>query len=363
MNIRILAVAIGAAVLQGLSACSGQNADAAAKKEDPAIPVEVAPVASGPIEAAYRGTATLEAEDEAVVMAKQTGVIEQILVEEGDRVRAGQVLARLETDKLRLQATRAKAEMERLEQGFKRNESVFQRNLVSREAYERSKFDLDAARADYDLAALALRESELKSPFEGVVTSRFVKLGNLVQVNSQLFRVTKLDRLRAAIYVPERDIYKLRPAHGVKLTVDAWPGRQFIGHVARINPVVDATTGTIKVTVDMDRGQTELKPGMFARAEILYDRRAAALLVPKDAVLVEDAAESVYVVADGKARRRPVKTGYSDAEHYEVVEGLKAGESVVTTGQASLKDDARVEVVKPFGAAPATLATSAAGAG
>lgn len=315
------------------------------EKEQPAIPVEVAVVATGPIEAAYRGTATLEAEEEATVLAKQGGVIEQVLVEEGDRVSAGQVLARLETDKLSFELARNKADMDRLEQDFVRNKSVYQRNLVSREAYERSQFELEAARAAYDLARLALREAQIEAPISGVVTTRYIKRGNQIQPETEAFRITQMDRLRAAIYVPERDIHKLKPEHRVTLSTDAWPGRTFGGRVQLINPVVDPTTGTVKVTVFMDQDQADLKPGMFARAEILYDRRESALLVPKDAVLTEDARQAVYVVADGKALRRPIRTGYADAQHYEVLEGLVAGDQVVTTGQANLKDDAKVVAV------------------
>lgn len=322
------------------------------KKEEPAIPVEVANVSIGTIDAAYRGTATLEAENEATVMAKQGGVIEQVLVEEGDRVKAGQVLARLETDKLRFELARAQAEVDRLEQDFTRLKSVYQRNLVSREAYDKTQFELSAARAASDLAALALREAEVRAPFDGVVTSRYIKRGNLIQANTQAFRVTQLDHLRAAIYVPERDIHKLEAQHTVKLGVDAWPDKTFTGVVTLINPVVDATTGTVKVTVTVDAGQPELRPGMFARAEILYDRHEKALLIPRDAVLTEDAAESVYVVADGHARRRPIEIGYGDADNFEVLSGLKSGEAVVTTGQSSLKDDAKVEVVAPLTADP-----------
>lgn len=355
-----LAASFFFAVLPWLSACDKPPEE---KKEEAAVPVEVADVRAGLIEAAYRGTATLEAEDEATVMAKTGGVIEQIVVEEGDRVRAGQVLARLETDKLKLELARARASADKLQQDFVRNESVYQRNLISREAYERTKFELEAARAATDLAQLALQDSEIKSPFDGVITARHIKRGNTIQPGVQAFRVTKMDRLQANLHVPERDIHKLRAGHPVKLTVDAWPDKAFDGEIIRVNPVVDAASGTVKVTAQMKAGQPELKPGMFGRVEILYDRRDNAILVDRDAVLTEDAQQSVFVVDAGKARRRSIKTGYSDAYNYEVVEGLKAGERVVTTGQSNLKDDAKVEAVTvgaPLPAAEPKTADAAA---
>lgn len=331
------------------------------KKEDAAIPVEVAKVTVGAIDAAYRSTATLEAEEEATVMAKTSGVVERILAEEGSRVRAGQVLAQLDTDRLRLEAARARAEADKAQDNFDRNTRVYEKKLISKDLYDQSRFARDAARAVHELTQLTLRDSAIKSPFAGVVSARYIKPGNLIQPNSPAFKVTQLDTLHAHIYVPERDIHKLAPRQSAALVVDAWPDRSFKGAILRINPVVDAQTGTVKVTVAMAPDQLELKPGMFGRVEIQYDRREQAVLVPKDAVLTEDAANSVFVVAANKARRRPVKLGYSDGDNYEVLEGLKADEQVVTTGQSSLKDDAKVEVVnvKPQSGAAAATAQAA----
>jgi membrane fusion protein (multidrug efflux system) len=354
MKTPLLRVSGALVALTLLTACGDKQQ--AEKKEEAAVPVEIARVTTGPIDAAYRGTATLEAEDEATVLAKTSGVIEQVLAEEGQRVGAGQVLARLETDRLRLEAARAKAEADKAQDAFDRNTRIYDKHLISKELYDQSRFTRDAARAAYDLAALTLRESELRAPIAGVISARYIKVGNAIQPNSAAFKITQMDTLHAHIYVPERDIHKLAPKQAAALAVDAWPDKTFKGSILRVNPVVDASTGTVKVTVAMGAGQRELKPGMFGRIEILYDRRASATLVPKDAVLTEDAAQSVFVVHDGKAQRRAIKVGYADSHHYEVLEGLKSGDQVVTTGQSNLKDDAKVHVVNAEGAGapPAT---------
>jgi membrane fusion protein, multidrug efflux system len=324
------------------------------------VPVEIARVTVGAIDAAYRGTATLEAQDEATVVARTSGVIEQVLAEEGQRVRAGQVLARLETDRLKLEVARARAEADKARENFERNTRIHEKKLISKELYDQSRFALDAARAAHDLAALTLRESEIRAPIGGVISARYIKAGNAIQPNSPAFKITQMDTLHAHIYVPERDIHKLAPAQTATLAVDAWPGKTFRGEILRVNPVVDANTGTVKVTVEIAAGHRELKPGMFGRVEIRYDRREAATLVPKDAVLTEDAAQSVFVIADGKAQRRTIKVGYSDSRHYEVLEGLASGDQVVTTGQANLKDAAKVHVVNAPGAAAPPAATAQA---
>ncbi len=354
MNISL--VRAGSALLAAALLAGCGEAKKEEKKEETAVPVEVGKVTVGPIDAAYRGTATLEAEDEATVLSKTSGVIQQILAEEGQRVSAGQVLARLETDRLKLEAARAKAEADKAREAFERNTRIYEKNLISKDLYDQSRFALDAARAAYDLTALTLRESEIRAPIGGIVSARYIKVGNAIQPNSQAFKITQMDTLHAHIFVPERDIHKLAPKQVATMALDAWPEKGFKGTILRLNPVVDAATGTVKVTVAMAGNQRELKPGMFGRVEILYDRRDAATLVPKDAVLTEDAAQSVFLVADGKAKRRSIKVGYSDSYNYEVLDGLKSGDQVVTTGQANLKDDAKVHVVNAPGAAapPAT---------
>jgi RND family efflux transporter MFP subunit len=254
---------------------------------------------------------------------------------------------------------RARAEADKARENFDRNTRIYEKNLISKDLYDQSRFTLDAARAAYELAALTLKESEIAAPIGGIVSARYIKIGNQIQPGSQAFRITQMDTLRAQIYVPERDIHKLAPRQTATMTVDAWPGKLFKGSILRVNPVVDAGTGTVKVTVAMT-DQPELKPGMFGRVEILYDRRDTATLVPKDAVLTEDAAQSVFVVADSKARRRPIKVGYDNSGFYEVLEGLKQGDQVVTTGQANLKDDAKVIVVNTPSAAGSPVAQAAA---
>ncbi|HUS23913.1 MAG TPA: efflux RND transporter periplasmic adaptor subunit [Candidatus Binatia bacterium] len=356
------ALARAAGVILALALLAGcDDKKAEQKKEEAAVPVETAPVKVGAIDAAYRGTATLEAEDEATVNAKTGGVIQQVLAEEGQRVAAGQVLARMETERLKLEVARAKADADKAQEAHDRNTRIFEKNLISKDLYDQSRFALESAQAAYHLAKLTLDESEIRAPIAGVVSARFIKAGNTIAPGNQTFRVTRMDRLRASIYVPERDIHKLAAAQPATLQVDAWPDKVFKGAILRVNPVVDAQSGTVKVTVAMQPGQPELKPGMFGRVEVLYDRRDTAVLVPKDAVLTEDAAQAVFVVAQNKAHRRAIRTGYADAGYFEVLEGLKAGDQVVVTGQANLKDDGRVEVVNagPSGSSSAPAAAMA----
>lgn len=347
-NLRILITTVG---LTALAACGGPPSGADAKSAEtdeapePTVPVEIATAALGEISAAWRGSASLEAEAESDVVARVAGVVEAVFVEEGGVVSAGQALAKLDSDQRALEVRQAKAEMERLEADFKRNQAVFSDDLISREAFDRIKYEREAARAQYDMARLALEYSTIRAPIDGVISARYIKVGNNLAAGTPAFHVAAFDPLLAVFHVPEREIHKLAVGQTAMLDMDAWPDRRFSGTVERISPVVDPDTGTVRVTVAMDSADGALKPGMFGRVRIRYATRSDAVLVPSEAIMTEDARDAVFVINDGTAQRREVTTGFSADGQVEIVEGLLVGDVVVTTGQTSLRDGAPVEII------------------
>jgi membrane fusion protein (multidrug efflux system) len=309
------------------------------------VPVEVAMVTSGDIASYWTGTATLEAEKETEVVAKVGGVVKRILVEEGDYVAAGQVLAKLDDEKITVQVDQAKANLEKLRSDYERAQELFDESLVSAQEFQRTKYEYESQKAAYDLCALDLDYTAIRSPINGVVAERLVKVGNMVLPNSAVFRVTDPDPLIAVLHVPERQVGRLMNGQIATITVDALGEAEFAGRVDRISPVVDPATGTIKVTVEVRDASRSLKPGMFARINIVHDVHAGTVLAPRDAIIEEDDESAVFVVSDSTAFRRIVKTGYVNSINIEVLEGLALGDTVVTTGKGSLKDSSRVEMV------------------
>lgn len=345
------AVLLGAALL---AACGGSGGPEAEKKaeaaedektETAAIPVEVAAVARDDIYAVYSGTAALEAFAEAEVVAKVGGEIREILAEEGQTVQRGQVLARLDGDRLRLELEQARANLEKARQEYQRNTELHEKGLLAAGAFENLKYELDALKAAFELARLEYSYTEIRAPINGVVSERLVKVGNTIAVNTPMFRVTDLDPIVSYLHVPEKEFGKIEHGQPVFITIDALPGQRFRGVVERISPVVDAGTGTFKVTVEVDEEDTALKPGMFGRLDIVYDSRPARLLVPRPAVVETESGPAVYVVSDGVVERRDVETGIAWQNRLEIVSGVDESEQVVVVGQSGLRDGARVKVV------------------
>jgi membrane fusion protein (multidrug efflux system) len=309
------------------------------------IPVEAARVERGTISAQYSCSAPLEAESEAVIVAQVGGVVERIFVEEGDRVEANQVLAKLEDDLFELELSQAGAELEKLANDLERSKKLFKDDIISAEYFEEVKFKYTTQKATYKLAKLKFDYTSIRAPFKGVVTERMVKFGNMVQEKQQIFRIADFDPLLAVIHVPEREMSKLRIGFPAYLTADAFPGCRFTGKIVRISPVVNAKTGTFKVTLEVNDTTDKLKPGLFTRVHIVYDTHEDALLVPRAGIYSEDDVSWVYVVRNGGAFKRRVKVGYRNSSHVEVLSGLEADNVIVTSGLGGLKDGAVVEVM------------------
>jgi membrane fusion protein (multidrug efflux system) len=319
----------------------------AEKSEDdsPAIPVETAAATRADIYAMYSGTAPIEADAEAGVIAKVAGEVREILVEEGDEVKSGQILARLDGDRLRLELMQSEANLRKAQRDYQRNVDLKDRSLISTGDFEKIKYEMDALEATYNLARLELSYTDIRAPIDGVIAERFVKIGNTIDANSMTFQVTSFDPLITYLHVPEREYRRIAKGQTAVIQVDALQGSEFEATVARISPVVDPATGTFKITVEVSDPTRRLKPGMFGRVNIVYDMHAQALQVPRSAIIDEADETSVFIVEDQKALRKPIKTGYSNNGHIEVLDGLTGSEQIVVVGQAGLRDGTKVSII------------------
>lgn len=370
---RWLSVALLAGAGVSLAACDSANSDSAKDGKDavPAVPVEVATTQRADMAALYTGTAPVEADRKAFVMPKVQGEIRQVFADEGERVKAGAVLARLDGDRLRLEVALNEATMRKLERDYNRHLELQQKGLVSATALDNLKYELDAAKAAWELARLQLSYTDIRSPIAGTVTQRLdvVKVGNTVtpvggvieSADSSLFVVEDLDTLILRVNVPERELAKLSVGQPAELAFDAVPGRTFRGEIALISPYVNADTATFMVRIRvLDTGGL-LRPGMFARVAIVYERKPDALQIPRTALLDSEGPPKVFVVKDGKADERAVKLGLTNGGWIEVTEGLADGEQVVVVGQGAVKPGAAVRVVnssaRPAAAKLAPVAT------
>lgn len=331
-----------------LSGCNGEkNKDKKDKKEEEkaAIPVEVVTTTRGDIQQTYRSITTLEAENEAQVVARSTGILEKLLVEEGDMVEKGQLLAQLDIEQLTLEVEQSAATLKRLKKELERQEQLFSKKLGSTDARDRARFEFQSQQAQYQLAKLRLDYASIRAPINGIVTHRAVKAGNLIRDHEHLFTIVDLDSLVAVLYLPEQQLAKVAKKQKVMMHIDALAGSLVVGEVDRIRPAIDTATGTFRVMVSMPNEDKKLKSGMFGKVEVVFDTHTDTLILPRQAVVTEDNRSHVFVVKDDKAMQRSVELGYEHGGRVEILTGLEEQDLVITTGQQILKNEDKVEVL------------------
>ncbi len=322
-----------------------QSKAPAGSEAETLIPVESAVVETGSIDAVFTGTASLEAEEEASVVARAGGVVKEIFVEEGTYVQAGQPLAQLDDERLALELQRAEVTLAKLNLDFERNRELYEKKLIAPGEYETKKSDYDLQRQARDLARLELEYTTVRAPISGIISQRLVKVGNMIQRNEPTFHVTDFDPLLAIMHVPERELHRLEVGQKTVVLVDALPDGRFDGFVKRLSPIVDPATGTFKVTIEVTDRSRRLKPGMFGRVLLTHDTHENTLLVPKSAVVREDDESAVFVIRDSMAFRQPVVVGYENGRVIEILSGLAQGDRIVVAGQGGLRDSSRVESI------------------
>ncbi len=373
MGMLILGLALGCSVTGGdggdAAAAEAGEADDAAdgegadEEEDERVPVEVAEISRGRIEEILRFSTNLEAENDVQVFSQAARLITGLYVEEGDDVRKGQVLLRLQSDQQQTQVTRVESQLAKARREYERQQSLFEQQLISEQVYNEATYDLEQLELALSDAKRELGYTAVKAPISGTVTQRLVNVGDQITVNQHLFDIVDFDSIVARIYVPEKTLPRLSEGLTAHLYSDAFGTEPRRGEVDRIAPLVDSRSGTVKFTVGIPRA-AELLPGMYVSVELITAVHEDAVLVPKQALVYDD--EQVFVfrvtetaaeAADGEAPSEPglrverllVRPLLEDRDNVEPVDGIDSGDRIVVAGQAGLKNDSQVRLVEAEG--------------
>lgn len=337
--------------LTGCGKADAKQAEAIAEQEQAQarIPVATQAVTLSTITSSFTTTATLEAVAETDIVSKANGIVDQVFVEEGEYVEAGQLLAKLRDEEYQIHLAQAKAELSSIQQELRRVKDMADRNMISADAFDKLRFQAELQQARYDMAALNLAETEIRAPISGFIAQRYVKTGHLIKQyeSKRLFHIVALDELQGNVHLPERELRHIKVGQTAQLAVSALPNRVIQATVARISPVIDTQSGTFKVILKIDNSDLALKAGMFAHVDLNYATRDNTVTVPRYALQSLDSQHSVFTVDDeGVAHKVDVTLGFEDETHVEILNGLQAGQEIVVSGQANLKDLATVEVIQ-----------------
>ncbi len=296
----------------------------------------------------------------ATVKSKQAAEVAQIHVQEGETVRAGQLLATLDTGDIRarLDAQQAavsevQAKLDLALKNQANNRQLLSQSFISQNAYDTAQNSVDvaqasvaAAKAQADIARRALTDTQVRAPFSGVVAKRLVNAGEKVSPDVPLFQLVDLGRMEMQAQLAVSDIPFLKLGQALELTVDGFEGRRFKGTVGRINPTTEAGTRAINIFVALPNGDGALRGGMFAKGQIAVQTERTVNALPMSAIHEEAGQSFVFVVKNGQLERSPVQLGLKreDLGLVELRDGPSPGSEVVAVKSDKLKVGAKVQV-------------------
>ena len=315
-----------------------QEAAAVAEEQIPAVSVEESRIETVPEDAVY--SASIQANAINNIAPQTAGRIQKLNVEIGDFVSSGQILA--EMDKIQLQQAelRLKNEADELE----RVRTLFNEGGVSQSDFEQLELAHKVNQSTYDNL---LENTVLRAPISGVVTARNYDRGDLYAMAQPIYTVQQITPVKILVGVSESDYTKVKKGDKVEVGADALPGKSYTGSVVRLYPVMDAATHTFNVEVRIANERRELRPGMYARVKVNFGS-SESVVVPDAAIVKQQGSgqRSVYVVGeDNTVTLRNVTLGRHFDGKYQILEGLEAGETVVTKGHTALKSGVKVEII------------------
>jgi membrane fusion protein (multidrug efflux system) len=364
--------------LVGVGMASGaawwfQNKNSTAPEASKPAATAAGPARAPAVEVAKVDTMTLIDETQAVgslrsrqgVMLRPEvgGRVKSIFFTDGQRVRKGQLMVQFEDQLQSAQVAQAKAELSIAEANHKRNQELVTQNFISKRSLDESGAALEVARAKLALADATLQRLKVLAPFDGITGLRQVNVGDYLKDGADIVNVEDIDAVLLDFRLPERFQAKIRAGQTAQLTVDALPGRPFSAVVQAVDPLIEANGRSVGVRGCIDNRQQQLRPGMFARVNVVFGLRENALVIPEEAIIPQGGRTFVVKVVAGDkpdvqvSERVAVKVGLRQPGKVEILEGLAAGDTVVTAGHQRLqKDGTAVRVVdlsQPAGARPA----------
>jgi membrane fusion protein, multidrug efflux system len=377
---------------------SGESQSKQAAGAQPKAKVRIVPVEQRRQKRVVEAVGSLFAYDEVTVSSEAEGRVEQVMADVGDRVSKGQTLARVSPIELQLtvdqqeaalmqararlglgenenelkdvrqaaEVKKAAADLTDAEQKYRRAQSLLETGVIPRQQYDEAEARYKSTKAAYDLAAqqvenmrasmrqtqaslnLAnkrLRDTQIRAPFAGHVKAREVTMGQYLKIQTPVMSIVNIDPLRARLSVPEKMSPWVRVGREVKLSLEAFPGREFTGRISRINPSVDEKNRTFEIEALVSNRGSELKPGSFVKATIQSDKVDSILTIPFNAVIYLFGAYKVFVVQGGTIKEREVKLGDRLGELVEIIEGVRADDKIaIGSGGPQLKDGMEVEI-------------------
>lgn len=322
-----------------------------ANMPEPEFPVTVTEAQSSNWVPAIEAIGFIEPNQGVTITTEVAGVVKSIDFDSGTVVKAGQELLSLDSDVEQANLKSAQARLPAAKAKYERYRGLFKKGSISKEAYDDAEASYFSLSADIESLKATIERRTIKAPFNGVVGLRNVFLGQYIQPGTDVVRLEDTTLMKLRFTVPQTDIPEIRLGQDVEIFVDAYPEIPFSGKISAIEPAVNYQSGLVQVQADIPNNDGQLRSGMFARAHIILPTLDNQIILPQTAITYTLYGDNVYLTykdEDGNLRVKQsvVKVGERKGNDAHILSGVKAGDTVVTSGQVRLSNHAKVKVVE-----------------
>ncbi|WP_077262040.1 multidrug efflux RND transporter periplasmic adaptor subunit VmeC [Vibrio campbellii] len=327
-----------------------------ANRPEPEFPVTVTEVKAVDWVPVIEAIGFIEPNQGVTIANETSGVIDKISFDSGTQVEEGQPLVHLDSDVEKANLKSSQAKLPAAQAKYKRYQGLFKKGSISKEAYDEAEANYFSLKADIESLKATIDRREIKAPFAGVVGIRNVYLGQYLQAGTDIVRLEDTTVMRLRFTVSQTDISRIKLDQEVDIFVDAYPDKPFKGSISAIEPAVNVQSGLIQVQADIPNSDGKLRSGMFARANIILPKLENQVTLPQTAITFTLYGDNVYIVTeeDGEKRvkQHVVKVGERTKDIAHILEGVKPGDVVVTSGQIRLSNHAKVTIVEDSALTP-----------
>ncbi len=289
----------------------------------------------------------VNAYQQATIYARIAGNLDKMYVNLGSIVKAGQILARIDSLEPFDQMQQMSATYDNARLSYQRSKNLLNRNLIANQDVDNLEAAMKVAKANFELTKTRLGYTRITAPFPGIITRRFLDAGTyLASSSTPLFQLMYIDSVKIVINIQEKDVIQVTKGTPAEITVDAYGNRVFSGSVTRMADAMDLSTRSMPVEIDIPNFDHDLKPGMFATVTLVTGEHPNALSVPTMAIQRDDSGSFVFVANNNIAGRKRIKLGAEVNARMEVLSGLDGSEPVIVIGQQLVKDGGSINIQK-----------------
>ena len=309
------------------------------------LPVEAIVVTPSKLDNVVVVTGSVQANESLELKSETAGKITHIYFKEGKTVKKGELLVQVNDEEISAQLTKQRFNKKLNEDIEFRQRKLLEKDAISQEEYDNALNSLNTSIADISLLQAQLDKTKVRAPFDGIIGLRYVSEGALITVSTPIANLYNISPAKIEFAIPGRYSMQVKSGQRIKFTVES-DTSVFVGEVYAVEPQIDANTRTIKIRALAENTQGLLLPGQFVKVELILGSTPNAILVPTEAVIPELNGHKVFIANNGKAREILVQTGIRSNLSLEIISGLKAQDTLITTGILQLRDGLDIQITK-----------------